>query len=123
MTPKILCAVIDDYPDWQERVTKHLEANGFKVVAKASSLSSSLALIPKLKALGVSVVTLDGSLDQSSNDGNKIGKAISENDPNILRVGMSSFLDGVTECDIVVGKENLEDLSDTIKEVLSQNQR
>jgi hypothetical protein len=122
MTPKILCAVIDDYPDWQERVTKHLEANGFKVVAKAASLSSGLALVPKLKALGVSVVTLDGSLDQSSNDGNVIGKTIAKEDPQILRVGMSSFLDGVTECDIVVGKENLEDLSDTIKELLSQNQ-
>lgn len=122
MTPKILCAVIDDYPDWQERVTKHLEANGFKVVAKAGSLASGLALVPKLKGLGVSVVTLDGSLDQSSNDGNVIGKAIAKSDPQIIRVGMSSFLDGVTECDIVVGKENLDDLSDTIKEILSQNQ-
>jgi len=122
MQNKILCAVIDDYPDWQEKVTKHLEANGFKVVAKAASLSSGLALVPKLKAIGVRVVTLDGSLDQSSNDGNTIGKAIAKETPEILRVGMSSFLDGVTECDIVVGKQNIDDLSETILQVFSQNQ-
>lgn len=112
--------MIDDYPDWQEKVTRHLENNGFKVVAKASTLKSGLALVPKLLALGVSVVTLDGSLDKSSNDGNIIGRAINQTAPNILRVGMSSFLNGVTECDIVVGKENLEDLSESITSSLHQ---
>lgn len=116
---KILCAVVDDYPNWQEAVTKQLEKNGMKVVAKASTLQSALALVPKLLSLGVSVITLDGSLDVSSNDGNVIGKVVKQQAPKILRVGMSSFLDGVTECDIVVGKENIDDLAEIIKTAIS----
>lgn len=116
MTPgRIVCAaIVEDFPDWRETITKHLESNGIKVVAKAATLSQGLLLVDDLAKLGVDVITLDGSLDKSSSDGNLIGKKCRKVCPNILRVGMSRYLDGVTECDIVVGKENLNELAETI---------
>lgn len=117
---KLLAAVIDDFPDWREKVVRELESHGIKVVAKAGTLDSALALVPKLEALGVTVVTLDGSMDKSTRDGDTIGRAIHTTCPHILRVGMSTFLDGVDECDVVVGKDNLSDLTQVIIATLSQ---
>lgn len=116
----MLIALVEDRFDWQEKITKHLEAHGHKVVAKAATRVSALALVPKLTSLGVAVLILDGSLDQSSNDGNVVGKLCHEVAPQILRVGMSGYIDGVRECDIVVGKENLADLADTIASLMTQ---
>lgn len=118
MPSKILCALIEDYPQWQEKIEKTLLDANMRVVAKAATRASALALIPKLPSLGVSVIILDGCLDQGNEDGNIVGKYCHEIAPHIIRVGMSRYLEGVTECDLVVGKENLADLPLCIREVL-----
>ena len=120
MNQNILAAVVEDYPDWQEKIQKQLAPHHIQVVAKATTLASGLALLPKLHSLGVSVLILDGALDKSSRDGDLIGRACHDIAPDILRIGMSRYLDGVTECDMVVGKENIDDLGETIRSLYQQ---
>ncbi|HSW89707.1 MAG TPA: hypothetical protein VLH19_02445 [Patescibacteria group bacterium] len=107
-------AIVEDFPDWKEKITKELESHGINVVAKATTKAQGIQLVSQLQKLGVQVLILDGALDQSSDDGNEIGKLCKQIAPDVLRVGMSRYPDGVTEVDIVVGKENLNELAETI---------
>jgi DNA-binding NarL/FixJ family response regulator len=120
-TPKVV--IIDDFPNWRDTIRRHLEENGMKVIATASTLRDGLKVIESFEKLGVDVVVLDGHLDQSREDGNLLGRQCKRQAPDVLRVGMSRYIDGVTEVDIVVGKDNLSDLAETIFAVLDQQHR
>jgi hypothetical protein len=118
LSPKAV--IIEDFPDWREKIARKLEEAGCVVVAKIATYHEGLRILPELKTRGVNFLILDGCLDRSSDDGNEIGRRCHQIAPDVIRIGMSRYMDGVTEVDIVVGKENLDDLPEVIAQLLRQ---
>lgn len=109
----ITVLLIEDFPDWREKIMKHLRKHGIRVEAIAATFDQGEQLI-KQQAQSVDAVLLDGRLGEDSDAGNKLGKLCKEIAPNTLRVGMSKYDDGVTQVDIIVGKDRLDELAETL---------
>jgi CheY-like chemotaxis protein len=108
-------AIIEDITPWQRVIARHVEIAGHTVVDRARSLDEALALVKKLKALQVDVVTLDGNLtlgEGSGKEGRTILAEIRKNAPKVKVIGISG--DPMPAADIDLGKERVKDLADAL---------
>ncbi len=108
-------AIIEDITPWQRVIAHHIEVAGHKVVDRARSLEEALALVKKLKALQVDIVTLDGNLtlgEGSGKEGRTILAEIRKNAPKVKIIGISG--DPMPQADVDLRKENVRNLGDAI---------
>ena len=107
--------IIEDIAPWQRVIARHVIEAGHTIVGSATSLDEALALVKKLQALQVDVVTLDGNLtlgDGSGKEGRTILAEIRKNTPKVKIIGLSG--DPMPAADIDLRKENVKSLGDAI---------
>jgi response regulator RpfG family c-di-GMP phosphodiesterase len=110
--------IIEDDPDWRNRLRRRLEQSNHTVVGEAGSLGEALKAVEYFEELGVQVATIDGNLqnnDLSGQDAQTVLGAIHEKAPNVKTIGVSGNpVRGVTK---ELGKANAIDVGDEVTKI------
>lgn len=110
--------VIEDSLKWQERCLEVLGAMGATVVAVAENmLQATQEVIPKLEALGVQFVLLDGNLHPSQSngaDGLALAAQIRKQAPSVRIIGFSSAPQQYVDIDLGKGNFNQANLTEAL---------